>query len=44
MLLFREQRSKKNNVKHKGKSQGHKVIDRRVIWKGIISRVYMPII
>ena len=27
---------------HKGQSQGHKVIDRGVIWKNAISRIRMP--
>ena len=32
----------KSYFERKGQSQGHKVIDPGVIWKGIISRVYMP--
>ena len=32
----------KSYFKSKGQSQGHKVIDLGVIWKGIISGVCMP--
>ena len=35
-------KSKKAIFSNKGQSQGHKVINLGVIWKGIISGVYMP--
>ena len=37
-----QQLSPKSYFKPQGQSQGHKVIDLGVIWKGVISRVCMP--